>query len=195
MQKFLILFLTFFISCTESDKVIMIQPFENFDDKLANELVVGLKHIKKDVVLLPQKSFSKNTFYPPRNRFRADSILKVYGNTFKTDTIFVGLTHKDISTTLNKNKDWGVMGLAKCPGNVCVTSTFRVDKKKIKNQFFKVVIHEIGHTEGLPHCKNKNCIMMDANGKNILDSKTEFCTSCKKHLEKRGWKLQGNYLL
>ncbi len=173
----------------------MVQPFEDFDDKLANELIVGLKKIKKDVVLLPQNKFHKNTFYAPRNRYRADSILKFYGPTFKDDTIFVGLTHKDISTTLNGNKDWGIMGLAKCPGNVCVTSTFRVDKKKIKSQFFKVVIHEIGHTEGLPHCKNEGCIMMDANGKNKLDSKTDFCLGCKKHLEKRGWNLQGNYLL
>lgn len=195
MYRILVFSLFIFMSCTQKDRVVMVQPFENFNDELANELIIGIKKIKKDVVLLPQKKLNKSTFYAPRNRFRADSILKFYGPTFRDDTIFVGITHKDISTTLKGNEDWGIMGLAKCPGNVCITSSFRVDNAKIKSQLFKVMIHEMGHTEGLSHCKNDGCIMMDANGKNKLESKTDFCVSCKKHLEKRGWNLQGDYLL
>jgi archaemetzincin len=81
------------------------------------------------------------------------------------------------------------MGLGFCPGNVCVASTFRLSKKNLKEQFYKVAIHELGHTQGLPHCEDKSCFMRDAEGGNPLNEEHGFCEVCKLFLKSKGWEL------
>lgn len=95
----------------------------------------------------------------------------------------------DISTSKGEIKDWGVMGLGYCPGKSCVASSFRLSAQKRQQQFFKVAIHELGHTQGLAHCANKTCLMRDAEGSNYLNEETGFCENCKAVLVKKGWKL------
>jgi archaemetzincin len=79
------------------------------------------------------------------------------------------------------------MGLGFEPGNACVISTFRLSKTNFAAQFYKVALHELGHTQGLPHCPNKTCLMRDAEGSNHLDEETGFCPSCKAYLKSKGW--------
>jgi archaemetzincin len=95
----------------------------------------------------------------------------------------------DISTTKNGIKDWGIMGLGYRPGKSCVVSDFRMAVKNRNQQFYKVVLHELGHTEGLPHCKTKTCLMRDAEGGNHLDEEKDFCKNCKDFLLNKGWQL------
>jgi archaemetzincin len=82
--------------------------------------------------------------------------------------------------------DYGVMGLGFMPGKACVASNFRLRNKK---NFFKVVIHELGHTTGLPHCPDKTCYMRDAEGGDHTSLENGFCGKCKKQLVEGGWKL------
>jgi archaemetzincin len=107
----------------------------------------------------------------------------------KDGRVTVGLTNKDISTDNGNIPDWGVMGLGYQPGKSCVVSTFRLSKRNLKEQYFKVAIHELGHTQGLPHCPNKTCLMTDAEGKNNTDKENGFCEKCKAFLIAKGWKL------
>ena len=81
------------------------------------------------------------------------------------------------------------MGLGYRPGNACVVSSYRLSKKNKTEQFYKVALHELGHTEGLPHCKNKTCLMRDAEGGNPLNEEKEFCISCKKYLKGKKWNI------
>ena len=101
--------------------------------------------------------------------------------------IYLGITSYDISSTKNGKPDFGIMGLGFRPGKACVASDFRL---KDKSNFFKVVIHELGHTAGLHHCPEKTCFMRDAEGHNPTDEETGFCPSCKKSLLAKGWKLK-----
>jgi archaemetzincin len=101
--------------------------------------------------------------------------------------VSIGITHKDISATKDEYADWGVMGLGFCPGNACVVSTFRLSKAEKQEQLFKVAIHELGHTQGLPHCEEKTCFMRDAEGGNPTGEEKEFCPHCKDYLLKKGW--------
>ena len=79
------------------------------------------------------------------------------------------------------------MGLGFCPGKACIASTFRLSKIETNKQLFKVAIHEMGHTFGLPHCAIKYCFMRDAEGGYPTNKEKDFCTKCKSFLIKHGW--------
>ncbi len=121
-------------------------------------------------------------------RYRADKLLDFLSGIYGKDTLVVGLTHSDISVTKGKHADWGIMGLARKPGSVCVISSFRPKRNGLGNQLHKVVLHEIGHTTGLPHCPVKSCLMRDAEGGIPLPEEKEFCTKCAQQIRKSGWK-------
>lgn len=193
---FLLLFLSL-LSCTnakkgdqaKSNKVIVIQPLGNFKTDQAKKVLVQIKTINPRVVLRKNISFPKNSYYKPRNRYRADSIIENLRNRIGADSVIVGLSNADISTTKNGIKDWGIMGLGYRPGKSCVVSDFRMAVKNRNQQFYKVVLHELGHTEGLLHCKTKTCLMRDAEGGNHLDEEKDFCKNCKDFLLNKGWQL------
>lgn len=105
-----------------------------------------------------------SAYYKPRNRYRADSLLK-YLTYIKPDTVtkIIGWTSKDISATMHNIQDWGVVGLGQCPGKSCVVSSFRL--KSDYKQYLSAALHEIGHTFGIPHCASPSCLMNDARGK------------------------------
>lgn len=168
-------------------KVLLIQPLGDFNQSLAKENLKSLKKNFPSSRLLPSIPLFPNAYYKPRDRYRADSILKFTRYKYGIDTLMLLMTHRDISVTKNRIKDWGVMGLAHRPGNVCVVSTYRLDKSKLAEQLYKVSIHELGHTQGLPHCPIKSCYMRDASGGNPLDEEKGFCPSCKKVMENKGW--------
>lgn len=170
--------------------VICIQPFENFSTKLSDSIFRQIKQINPNTILKKQIPLMELAYYKPRDRYRADSIINFLKKVAGTDTIIIGLTNKDISTNKNNIQDWGVMGLSYCPGKTCVVSTYRLSKINLEQQFYKIAIHELGHTQGLPHCKNKNCYMRDAEGKNPTDEEKDFCSSCKSFLKRKGWILK-----
>ena len=173
----------------QSQKVIVIQPLGNFELEQATKVLSEIKTINPSVVLRATISFPENAYYKPRNRYRADSIIKNLKDQIGRDSVIVGLSHSDISTTKNGIKDWGVMGLGYRPGKSCVVSDFRLDPKNKKQQFYKLVLHELGHTAGLPHCKVETCLMRDAEGGNPLDEEKGFCRNCNSYLKSRGWQL------
>lgn len=200
MKYFCFVFLFAVLSCTkgktesikeqkEVQKVIVIQPLGSFKTEQAKNVFMAIKTINPNVVLRENISFPEKSYYKPRNRYRADSIIKSIKNNIGNDSVIVGLSNLDISTTKNGIKDWGVMGLGFMPGKACVVSDFRLSVKNKNNQFYKLVLHELGHTAGLPHCSVKTCLMRDAEGGNPLDEEKNFCSNCKSFLKSKGWQL------
>jgi archaemetzincin len=169
--------------------IIDIQPFHGISksqvDFIHQELLKLYPHvIVKEAIALPA-----NTYYKARYRYRADSLIKYLRNKTEDGHISIGLTNQDISHTKGTIKDYGIMGLGYLSGRSCIVSTFRLSKDKLLPQFLKLSLHEIGHTQGLPHCDKKTCLMRDAEGKNHFNQLTGFCIMCKKHLENRNWNL------
>jgi len=149
-----------------------------------------IKNLYAETVLDPPIALPAQAFYKPRQRYRADSIIEWLSRKAPEHSVVVGLTSKDISTTKGKVADWGVLGLGFEPGNACVVSTFRLSKRNLLDQLFKVSVHELGHTQGLPHCPDKTCYMADAEGGNPTDGETGFCDQCKARLKAKGWQLK-----
>ena len=140
----------------------------------------------------PKRDLPKDTFYAPRKRYRAEKLLDHLDAWLPSDCDrIVGITHKDISTTKGKYEDWGILGMGRVPGKSCVVSSFRVRKKLAEvpadERLARVAIHELGHTLGLPHCPNRNCLMEDAQGSVVtIDRETHLCERCLKIIGWRG---------
>lgn len=166
---------------------IYLQPFEDFPPSYTLYLVSKLRSVCPNITLLTPAPLPDHAWYEPRKRYRADKLIYWLKNRVNDDNVIIGLTSKDISTTKNETKDFGVMGLGFTPGKSCVVSTFRLNKQHLQQQLFKVAIHELGHTRGLDHCPVKTCFMRDAAGRNPTDEEKGFCESCRQFLIKKGW--------
>ena len=166
-------------------KIIML-PLGKVTPAFISRAYAAVKLIVPGVELAQKESMPQAAFYAPRNRYRADSLINWMSRRASQNQVYVGITMQDISTTKNENPDSGVMGLGFNPGNACVASDFRL---RNKNYFYKVVLHELGHTAGLPHCPEQTCFMVDAEGKDKSGGETGFCDTCKNYLINKGWKL------
>jgi archaemetzincin len=126
-------------------------------------------------------------------QYLADAILEE-GLRLKGEGIFILLTSSDIYTAgLNYVFGLAVKGCA-------VVSKARIDpafwrgvdeiyayaskgRLFFEKQYGKVLIHEAGHTLGLPHCSNESCVMLYSNSPLELYRKGEwFCQPCLKKL-------------
>ena len=168
---------------------ILIQPFEDVKPKQLTEISENIRKIYPKIKILKPIKFPQNTYYEPRNRYRADSIIKYLRTKTPNNCVTLALTNKDISVTKGKVADFGVMGLGYRPGNACVASSFRLNNKNKNEQFYKIAIHELGHTQGLKHCPDKTSFMRDAEGKNPTNEEKDFCQNCKKFLRSKHWKI------
>ena len=167
---------------------ILIQPYGDFSQARAKEVSRQLVHALDehvaelavtDVVILPNKPLTDDLLNDAKTRYRAQKILDQQRGTRKErNDVVIGLTDKDISTSIHGQEDFGILGLTYVGMNNSVISTFRVSDK---SQFWKVVLHEFGHGYlGLHHCPNndKSCFMVDAQGKPNLAPQRHFCDSC-----------------
>ena len=164
---------------------VALMPYKGFDTTLLNVVLKEVEVFYKcNAIIIPVSNLPANAFYTPRQRYKADSLL-VFQKKLAKDDIrsVIGFTEKDISTS---TPDWGIFGLGYCPGNACVISTFRLQKasattEQLKERLIKVVLHELGHNLGLPHCTfNKECLLTDAGGtiKKVDRERKWLCSKC-----------------
>ena len=170
--------------------IINIQPFTDISKEDVQYVFNELEKVYPHIELNKPIELPTPAYYPPRNRYRADSLINYLSRITPAGHVTIGLTAKDISTTKGTIADWGVMGLGFCPGNACIASTFRLSKEQKLMQLFKVAIHELGHTQGLPHCSVISCFMRDAEGRNPTNEEVEFCKNCKAFLVSKGWQFK-----
>lgn len=62
-----------------------------------------------DSIIIINQELPDETYYKPRNRYRADELIKYLKDNYQSDKV-IGITAKDISTTSDKHEDWGIMG-------------------------------------------------------------------------------------
>lgn len=123
-------------------------------------------------------------------RYSADALLAYLQKvSAKPRDKVLGVTDIDIVTEKNGSPNWGILGLGDIAGKTCVISTFRIRRKwepggganeaLVRERLWKISIHELGHTLGLPHCPNKGCLMQDAHGTvKTVDDEHDLCTDC-----------------
>lgn len=121
----------------ESFVHIDLQPLGDFTQKEANQLKEELeKHLVpiylSEIEVLPQKDIPASCLYKPRNRYWAGKILGyLKQQNQESDFVTIGLTHRDISTSIHGNDNYGIVGLCFHPGNACGVSTFRLKRREV----------------------------------------------------------------
>lgn len=169
---------------------IYLQPYGNFTKEEASKLGKELgKHLFEmfgadfDCEALPPLPLSDSLMNKAKSRYRADKIIKSLSAKADDHSIYIGLTHKDISCSIRGNADWGVQGLSLIPGKACVVSTFRV---KDRHDLWKVACHEFIHTYfNYHHCPkdDPHCLMQDAKGHPNYKNKKGLCPYCQSVLK------------
>lgn len=136
---FLILILLSCSHAVNNETVIGIIPYKGITkDKVAKLQQSLEKYYGVQTRLLPQRRLPKNAFINLKfPRYRADSLIRIQQRTMPKGIDYIlGLTESDISVTKLDNggnikkpvwkyNDFGIMGLAYCPGKSCIVSGFR----------------------------------------------------------------------
>jgi archaemetzincin len=128
----------------------------------------------------------KDEYNERRRQYYSSRVLeKMYGYVPSSEVDCVlGLTEVDLYVPhLNF-----VFGEAQCPGKLAIISLCRLrpefygqpaDRKLFVERSVKEAVHEVGHTFGLKHCGNSECIMFFSNNIQMTDTKKlEFCQKC-----------------
>jgi archaemetzincin len=85
-----------------------------------------------------------------------------------------------------------VFGEAQLEGPCAVVSTCRLrqefyglpaDASLERRRLLKEAVHELGHTFGLAHCENYECVMAPSHAVEWIDLKSsKFCAACRRRL-------------
>lgn len=163
---------------------------KNFLKEVSNTVVEIYSPILKEAELKPQLKADSEAYDSQRKQYHADKMLESTASesTYKKGKL-LAITSKDLySENLNF-----VFGQARCPGKEAIISLHRLNpefygQKKNKNVFHnraaKEAVHELGHTFGLGHCMDPECVMSFSNSIVDVDrKKLEFCEDCRERLD------------
>jgi archaemetzincin len=152
---------------------------------------VSVKHVKHEIeafynikVIVQRADMPNIAYYKPRHRYRANILLHWLSKTYPGDRV-IAITSHDISTTSGDIYDWGIFGLGSLHNNVSVTSVYRLKGNNIQDRLDKIVLHEIGHSYGLPHCTSSQQCFMKAGDHTLraVDKEMKIlCSICKQLL-------------
>ena len=136
-------------------------------------------------IKLPEKYY-----YAPRDRYSGRGLLKDLSQ-YKRGTVVLGLTNEVIYEPNEKSPTFGIYGIGSVGGHVAVISSTLPSKKKHSYEHLvKLMMHELGHSFGLNHCKDEHCFMVDAEHGNKFSKTPSFCPQCKAFLNRKGWKIK-----
>lgn len=170
---------------------VTIYRYGTFSKAKAEKLQEGLRPYFWKVVLKEESLPLPSTYYnKERNRYLASGLFGEISKRQKGDAV-IGITDYVIFKPNNISKTFGIMGLSPVGTYKCVVSSVMPKNSRTLsgNIFLKLVLHELGHAYGLPHCPNQQCYMVDAEHKMKFHQTIGFCDSCRKKLQGKGWKL------
>jgi len=173
-----------FLNTKPADSTIYIQPFYPFSKERVAQVADEVQHFYHcRVLILPERKIYDEA-RSKSGRYSAPILLKLLDQQVKgRKEKILALTCYDVFCESNGVKEWGIFGLGNCPGHACVVSDFRLKWFPDKTQEFtiNVVLHELGHTFGLPHCTyDEKCLMNDAKGgiAPLYKEKRMLCQHC-----------------
>ncbi len=128
-------------------------------------------------------------FEAERGQYNANKLSHFIESHFsKDDSKIIGLFNVDIFIPIFTY----IFGQAYLKGRSGIASSFRLSNERygieadddlLLERFSKEIIHELGHTYGLIHCYNSDCIMRSGTYVEDIDQKnSSLCPKCKETL-------------
>jgi archaemetzincin len=128
---------------------------------------------------------------PSRRQYHSTALLQRIERVGDPDTRVLGVTALDLYVPVLTF----VFGEAQLDGACAVVSTHRLREEfyglppreeLVRERLVKEAVHELGHTFGLRHCPNWECVMTSSHGVERLDIKgVEFCPACRRAMAPR----------
>ena len=170
---------------------IYIYRYDDFPEAKAEQLKNELQEVYPSVILVKTSILlPKECYYKPRDRYKGTGLLDDLMK-FRNGGYALGLTRKIIYDRNEISSTFGVFGISYIGDSVSVISSLRPKTLKplSDDEIQELMLHELGHAFGLPHCKDERCMMVDAEHGNKFAQTQSFCNNCKKYLNSKGWRL------
>jgi len=165
--------------------IIYLRPVGEVDNKMVQYLTDKLPEIfYRPVCRLDPVSIPASSYDPNRRQCLSTEILKAILSSAPVDALkILGITEADLFIPIFTY----VFGEAQLDGKAALISLYRLKppydevagEGLYKSRILKEAVHELGHTFGLTHCAEPNCVMAFANNVFQVDMKDyRFCLSC-----------------
>ncbi len=170
---------------------VYILPLRFSDSQLLADLAATLSHaFKLPVAILDVPLSLKEGYDPVRNQYNSTWILsRILDLAPSEECKILGVTGVDLYVPVLTF----VFGEAQLNGKAAVVSSFRLrdelyglpkNPERLKERLEKEAIHELGHTFGLIHCREPDCVMFTSTYAEEIDFKSkDFCNACSVFLE------------
>ena len=123
---------------------------------------------------------------PARRQYNANKLLQQIENHYSPDAVkMIGLFNVDLFIPIFTY----IFGQAYLGGRTGIASIFRLsnerygieqDENILLKRFSKEIIHELGHTFGLIHCYDPDCVMRSSTYVEDIDQKSSIlCPNCR----------------
>jgi len=169
------------------NRLVEIVPLEAADRSLLSSLAVEIPRVFPVTCRVgPAERLPDAALDGQRAQYDAGCILDRLAASGRDAFRLVGITPVDLFTPVLRY----VFGEAMFPGQAAVVSTYRLgaslsggqgpgDRSVFVARVLKEVIHEIGHTFGLTHCRDRLCVMAASLDMKQVDAKsTRLCSYC-----------------
>jgi archaemetzincin len=167
-------------------KRIQLLPLGYIDRRQLEGLAQSLaRELKHECEVLPAEIDLSASFNASRGQFHSTEILARMAARLTSDTWrLLGVTAVDLYIPILTF----VFGEAQLPGTLAVVSTHRLrqefyglpaDEGLLDERLLKEALHELGHTLGLTHCHDTECVMAASHAVERIDLKSaHFCPQC-----------------
>jgi len=161
---------------------LIIQPFGYIEERIFRKLQKGLAPYFEEIDMVEELPIPQEAFNDYRKQFLVDTFMMIL-KSIKGDKV-LGIVDRDLYTPeLNF-----IYGKGRINGRHSIIALERLrdgaTRKMFLDRVLKEAVHELGHTDGLRHCKNKLCVMHFSNTIEDTDIKTAgYCKKCEKLLE------------
>jgi len=152
-------------------------------DCVAESLATGTKGTVK---VLPAMGDPSYAYDENRRQYNSKRVLKRLSASCPRETFkIVGVTQVDLYVPILTF----VFGAAQISGRCAVISTRRLDPRYYREpenrgllleRVKKTAVHELGHSMGLIHCRDRRCVMFSSTRIEDTDfKKPQFCHTCR----------------
>ncbi len=170
---------------------VKIVSFAYFDHSFTKRIASSVALEFNAEVQIQEGHLDLSEYYEaPRKQYKGNELL------ISVEASFAGVTQKTIGLF---NVDLFIpiltyiFGQAYLGGTTAIASAYRLsntrygmkeDFELLLNRMTKEVIHELGHTFGLIHCRNPQCVMSSSTYVEDIDQKSRsFCNKCREKLK------------